>query len=176
MMILYSSEGKLENPWEFQLYHQRCFKTTVANRDFILGNSRPCLFHHQRHPKVAVRNLVSKLCLCLKKEMNSLILKLSIHISRDNLSLWLRSLLGRKFMVFFKNKIRDISQPGIFQSLAGRLPGFQKPSRLILEKLFQSSSPGIYQSVAGRSSSQGLNLNRSQFGGCSTKYNTLAGT
>ena len=133
-MILYSSEGKLENPWEFQLYHQRCFKTTVANRDFVLGNSRPCLFHHQRHPKVAVRNLVSKLCLCLKKEMNSLILKLSIHISRDNLSLWLRSLLGRKFMVFFKNKIRDISQPGIFQSLAGRLPGFQKPSRLILEK------------------------------------------
>lgn len=33
-----------------------------------------------------------------------------------------------------------------------------------------------YQSSAGRSSSQGLSLNRSQFGGCSTKYNTPAGT
>lgn len=29
--------------------------------------------------------------------------------------------------------------------------------------------------LVGRSSSQGMSLNRSQFGGCSTKYNTPAG-
>lgn len=51
--------------------------------------------------------------------------------------------------------------------------GFNK-CQTLAKKFF--AVPGIHQSVAGRSSSQGLNLNRSQFGGCSTKYNTLAGT
>ena len=70
---------------------------------------------------------------------------------------------------FFKDHFRLVSLSSI------------QPCRELLvwkshKEIFQNTPPGIYQSVAGRSSSQGLNLNRSQFGGCSTKYNTLAGT
>ena len=53
-----------------------------------------------------------------------------------------------------------------------------RPQRFGL-KAWTRPSPAkeaLHLSEADGSSSQGLSLNRSQFGGCSTKYNTPAGT
>lgn len=58
----------------------------------------------------------------------------------------------------------------------GLITEHEKPQRPVPPGVPRLVYGGCYRSLVGRSSSQGLNLNRSQFGGCSTKYNTLAGT
>lgn len=48
-------------------------------------------------------------------------------------------------------------------------------SDFISEELESNPSPPVHLPPE-RTASQGLSLNRSQYGGCSTKYNTPAGT
>jgi hypothetical protein len=49
------------------------------------------------------------------------------------------------------------------------------PSHWLISKTFRREAPPV-RPQPKRTASQGLSLNRSQYGGCSTKYNTPAGT
>ena len=139
------------------------------------------------------RNSFNRLqkCYSIPGQQEADIWKMKNHLPRKWLNLWLSIFWTRSRCMFSEVRIKvlKLHPPEVTQTLAERLHGIFRlvslssiqPCRELskfenLKEIFQNTPPGIYQSVAGRSSSQGLNLNRSQFGGCSTKYNTLAGT